>query len=270
MIDRDPFDDRLQQHRFPSTRWCHDERTLPISNRRNEIDRAPRELRPTFRRLPRLERELPIRIRRNERLKVRPPQRIRRIIAIHRNNVSRYDTIPLIASVRHRDHVTASQSILSNQRRRHQRIIRIGEITIARVTYESHVALYIEPPRGFAFDHHRPDRTARPIVVMPMPPIPAPTVIPVILVELVILIVLMMLLAGRIRLLLSLILLLPLAALLLIVPVPMPEAAIPSTPLKISPIVERLVPTTALLVATIVLAIAPVAPLRRLLIRRWC
>ena len=52
MIDRDAFGDRVQQHRLAGARRRDDQRALPVADRRDQIDGAPRELGAALRRRP--------------------------------------------------------------------------------------------------------------------------------------------------------------------------------------------------------------------------
>ena len=75
MIDRDAFGDRVQQRRLAGARRRDDQRALAVADRRDQIDRAARELGAALRRTSRLHEQLPLRIRRGQRIEVRTPRR---------------------------------------------------------------------------------------------------------------------------------------------------------------------------------------------------
>ena len=82
MIDRDAFDDCLEEHRLSGAGRRDNQCALSVTDWCDEVDGAARQLRSTFGRSARLELELALRVRRNERCEIGTTSGRRRIFIV--------------------------------------------------------------------------------------------------------------------------------------------------------------------------------------------
>ena len=108
MVDRDAFGDRVQQRRLAGACRRDDERALAVADRRDEVDRAARELVAALGGRPVSSVELSLGIRRGERLEVRPlERRAPGSRAVDRLDFDRPQTRPRWSRAHQRVHVIA-------------------------------------------------------------------------------------------------------------------------------------------------------------------
>ena len=162
MVDRDPFGDRLQEHRLAGARRRDDQRSLAVADRRDQVDRAPRELGADLRRLSRFERELALGIRGDERAEIGAAQHapsgsppFTAVISATREPAA------LIASGGRLDQVAAAKRELAHELRRNERIARQREIALLGAANEPAIACGVEPSGGRAVGDEHGDGRVR-------------------------------------------------------------------------------------------------------------
>jgi len=160
MVDRDPFYNRLEQHRFSGARGSDYESALAITDRRNEVDGAASQLGSTLRRTTRLELQFALGIRRDQRSEIGTARCFRRVDAVDLQDIYDDYAIPVIVTGRRQNFVTAAQHVLPHDLRRHVRIARLGEVAVRRPADEAAFALWVEPARSFSIRDHWSERCA--------------------------------------------------------------------------------------------------------------
>ena len=101
VIERDTLRYPVQEGRLTGAGRCDDQGPLPISNRRDQIDRPPNELRSAARGAPRLERELSLGIRSGKRIELRASRGRGGIGLVDRANLD-YGQAPALIATRGR------------------------------------------------------------------------------------------------------------------------------------------------------------------------
>jgi hypothetical protein len=150
VIDGDAFDDCLQQHRLTGACRSDDECALAVADRRDEIDCATSELRPTLGWTSSFEFEFSLGVRRDQRAEIGAPGSGCRILIVDFLNVDDDDAISVVVSGGGLHLIAAAQRVLPNQLHRNIRIARLGQVTKSSAANESAFALRIEPTNGLA------------------------------------------------------------------------------------------------------------------------
>jgi len=156
----------LEQHRFSGAGGSYDERALPVSDRRDEIDGAPRQLGSTLRGSTRFQLEFSLRIRGDERSEIRTAQRKCGIRSIYLRDLSDDSASPMIASRSCENCIAATKSILSREIGLHVCVGWIGEIAIRGASNESSFALRIIPACCLTVGNDRSHRLARSLIAL--------------------------------------------------------------------------------------------------------
>ena len=157
MIDRDAFDDRLQEHRLSGAGRSDDERALAVSDWRDQIDCAARQLGSALGGTSRLELELALGIRSDERAEIRTPCCLLRVGPVDLLDVDDDDAIAMIVSGSGEELITAAEHVLPHDLGRHVGIARLGQIAVRGASDEATFALRIEPPGGLPIGNDRSD-----------------------------------------------------------------------------------------------------------------
>src|ERR1700687_5536471 len=150
MIDRNALDDRLEEHCFPGAGGGHDESTLAVPDRRNEIDCPACQLGSALGGPAGLELELALRIRCDEGSEIGAPCRFLRTGAVDLLYVDDDDAIAMIVAGGGKHLIAAAQHVLPHDIRRHIRVARLGEIAVCGPADAAALALRVEPDRGLS------------------------------------------------------------------------------------------------------------------------
>jgi hypothetical protein len=145
MIDRDPFGDCVQQHRLSGASRGDDQGTLTVADGRDEVDRAPCQLRPTLRRTPRLEKQLAVRVGRGKRAEFRAASRERRILVIDLEQLDNGTASAVITARARDDRVATSEPILPDEMRCDVRVTGLREVAVRGSPNKATITRWVEP-----------------------------------------------------------------------------------------------------------------------------
>src|SRR6185437_8978107 len=150
VIHRHAFGDRMEQRRLAGAGRCDDECTLSVADRRNEIDRAARELGAALRRTAGLHEQLSFWVRRRQGIEFRPLGGELWIGVVDRAHFDDGRSAALVDPDGCVDQIGAPELELSHHVWRHVRIARFGEIAVRGPANKARVARRVEPSAHLA------------------------------------------------------------------------------------------------------------------------
>src|SRR6185312_2920805 len=118
---------------------------LAVADRRDEVDRAARQLGATLGGAAGFEREFSFRIARRQRVEVGAAKGERRVVAVDRRDFRDHEAAAMVASGGGGDEVAAANAVLANQVGSYVCVAAVGEVAVDGAANEAGVTRGVEP-----------------------------------------------------------------------------------------------------------------------------